>query len=134
MSDLSNVEEKMQKTVSVFSEQLSEVRAGRANPAILNKINISYYGVLGQSNIQIERACYPAHEFKKRRNGLRRFDKLIFRSKPQDNIGQRCSDNSSFYRANAKAQDVIKPSRPGDMDNLLHDPSQEADDEHSTQQ
>ncbi len=45
MSDLSNVEEKMQKTVSVFSEQLSEVRAGRANPAILNKINISYYGV-----------------------------------------------------------------------------------------
>ena len=45
MSDLSNVEERMKKTISVFSENLSEVRAGRANPAILNKINISYYGV-----------------------------------------------------------------------------------------
>ena len=45
MSDLNNIEEKMIKSVSVFEEQLSEIRAGRANPAILNKINISYYGV-----------------------------------------------------------------------------------------
>ncbi len=45
MSDLSSIEEKMKKSVSVFTEQLAEVRAGRANPAILNKINISYYGV-----------------------------------------------------------------------------------------
>lgn len=45
MSDLSNIEEKMKKSVSVFSESLSEIRAGRANPAILNKVMISYYGV-----------------------------------------------------------------------------------------
>ena len=45
MSDLTNIEEKMKKSVSVFAEQLAEIRAGRANPAILNKINISYYGV-----------------------------------------------------------------------------------------
>ena len=45
MSDLNNLEEKMQKSVSVFTEKLSEIRAGRANPAILNKITISYYGV-----------------------------------------------------------------------------------------
>ena len=43
--DFSNIEEKMQKTISVFEENLSEVRAGRANPAILNKIMIDYYGV-----------------------------------------------------------------------------------------
>ncbi len=43
---LNNVyEEKMDKTISVFEENLSEVRAGRANPAILNKITVSYYGV-----------------------------------------------------------------------------------------
>ena len=43
---LNNVyEEKMGKTISVFEENLSEVRAGRANPAILNKITVSYYGV-----------------------------------------------------------------------------------------
>lgn len=43
---LNNVyEEKMDKTISVFEENLSEVRAGRANPAILNKIKVSYYGV-----------------------------------------------------------------------------------------
>ena len=43
---LNNVyEEKMDKTISVFEENLSEVRAGRANPAILNKITVDYYGV-----------------------------------------------------------------------------------------
>ena len=42
---LNNVyEEKMNKTISVFEENLSEIRAGRANPAILNKIKIDYYG------------------------------------------------------------------------------------------
>lgn len=45
MSDLNAIEEKMKKSVSVFAENLSEVRAGRANPAILNKLTISYYGV-----------------------------------------------------------------------------------------
>ena len=38
-------EEKMNKTISVFEENLSEIRAGRANPAILNKITVDYYGV-----------------------------------------------------------------------------------------
>ncbi len=39
-----NLKEKMEKTISVYSERLSEVRAGRANPAILNKVKIDYYG------------------------------------------------------------------------------------------
>jgi len=43
--DFNKYEEKMRKTISVFEENLSEVRAGRANPAILNKIRIDYYGV-----------------------------------------------------------------------------------------
>ncbi len=34
----------MNKTISVYEEKLSEVRAGRANPAILNKVKIDYYG------------------------------------------------------------------------------------------
>ena len=45
MSDLSSVEERMKKTISVFGENLAEVRAGRANPAVLNKVSIDYYGV-----------------------------------------------------------------------------------------
>ena len=43
--DLNIIEEKMNKTISVLQENLSEVRAGRANPAILNKITVNYYGV-----------------------------------------------------------------------------------------
>lgn len=39
------IEEKMQKTISVFEESLAEIRAGRANPAILNKVKVNYYGV-----------------------------------------------------------------------------------------
>lgn len=43
--DYNEIKEKMSKTISVYSENLAEVRAGRANPAILNKIKIDYYGV-----------------------------------------------------------------------------------------
>jgi ribosome recycling factor len=38
------VEEKMKKTVSVYQNELVTVRAGRANPSILNKITVDYYG------------------------------------------------------------------------------------------
>ena len=43
--DYSEIKEKMSKTISVFAENLAEVRAGRANPAILNKVKVDYYGV-----------------------------------------------------------------------------------------
>ena len=43
--DNSHIEEKMSKTISVLRENLAEIRAGRANPAILNKIKVDYYGV-----------------------------------------------------------------------------------------
>ncbi len=43
--ELNEIEERMQKTISVFEENLSEIRAGRANPAILNKVSVEYYGV-----------------------------------------------------------------------------------------
>ena len=42
--DYSKIEEKMSKTISVYKENLAEIRAGRANPAVLNKIKIDYYG------------------------------------------------------------------------------------------
>ena len=42
--DYSKFEEKMNKTISVLEENFAEVRAGRANPAILNKITVDYYG------------------------------------------------------------------------------------------
>ena len=42
--DFSEIENKMNKTIDVFKQNLSEVRAGRANPAILNKVTVEYYG------------------------------------------------------------------------------------------
>ena len=42
--DYTNIKEKMNKSINVYNEKLSEVRAGRANPAILNKVKIDYYG------------------------------------------------------------------------------------------
>lgn len=45
MSDYSNIEEKMKKTIESLQTNYSEIRAGRANPAILNKVKIDYYGV-----------------------------------------------------------------------------------------
>ena len=42
--DYKSIEDRMEKSISVYAEKLSEVRAGRANPAILNKVKIDYYG------------------------------------------------------------------------------------------
>ena len=42
--DFKHIEEKMNKTINVLQENLAEIRAGRANPAILNKVKIDYYG------------------------------------------------------------------------------------------
>ncbi len=35
---------KMEKTLHVFKDELSSVRAGRANPHILDRVMVSYYG------------------------------------------------------------------------------------------
>lgn len=43
--DYSQIKDKMDKTVENLKVKFSEVRAGRANPAILNKVRIDYYGV-----------------------------------------------------------------------------------------
>ena len=43
--DFSDIESRMDKTISVLQENFQEVRAGRANPAILNKVKVDYYGV-----------------------------------------------------------------------------------------
>ncbi len=37
-------ETKMNKTISVYTEDLGTIRAGRANPAVLDKIKVDYYG------------------------------------------------------------------------------------------
>ena len=41
----SNTREKMSKTVSVLNKDYAAVRAGRANPGVLDKILVDYYGV-----------------------------------------------------------------------------------------
>ena len=37
-------EEKMKTSIAVYVDDLKTVRAGRANPAILDKITVDYYG------------------------------------------------------------------------------------------
>ena len=39
------IEEKMKKTISVVQDDFNSIRAGRANPAILDRITVEYYGV-----------------------------------------------------------------------------------------
>ncbi len=42
---LTQYEEKMKKTVENLENEYTTIRAGRANPNILNKIKVEYYGV-----------------------------------------------------------------------------------------
>ena len=39
------IEERMKKAIEYLEDELAAIRAGRANPAILNKIMVDYYGV-----------------------------------------------------------------------------------------
>ncbi len=39
-----NLEERSQKTIALLKEDLNTVRAGRANPALLDKVMVEYYG------------------------------------------------------------------------------------------
>ena len=41
---LNDFELKMKKTIGAFEEELDSVRAGKANPAVLNKVSVEYYG------------------------------------------------------------------------------------------
>ncbi len=42
---MKNAEARMDKTIAALEHDLSTIRAGRANPAILDKVTVEYYGV-----------------------------------------------------------------------------------------
>jgi ribosome recycling factor len=44
-SEYKPIEAKMQKAVEVLTSELATLRAGRANPAVLEKVKVNYYGV-----------------------------------------------------------------------------------------
>ena len=44
MSDIKVYEDKMVKTIEALEEEYTTIRAGRANPHILDKIKVDYYG------------------------------------------------------------------------------------------
>jgi ribosome recycling factor len=46
MEELKVYEEKMNKTIDSMQENFQSIRAGRANPHLLDKIKVSYYGTM----------------------------------------------------------------------------------------
>ena len=42
--DVKEFEGKMQKTLTAYEKELESIRLGRANPVVLNKITVDYYG------------------------------------------------------------------------------------------
>ncbi len=44
-ANINDFEAKMKKSISVLNSDLASIRAGRANPAILDKVTVEYYGV-----------------------------------------------------------------------------------------
>lgn len=43
-ANLNVFEDKMKKTISVLESEMKAIRAGRANPGILDKVSVEYYG------------------------------------------------------------------------------------------
>lgn len=48
--NLNDLEEKMKKVILHLEDEYTNIRAGRANPAILNKIQVEYYGAMTPIN------------------------------------------------------------------------------------
>lgn len=44
MAQCKEYEEKMKKTIASLSNEYASIRAGRANPAVLDKVRVDYYG------------------------------------------------------------------------------------------
>ena len=42
------IEQKMNKAINALNEQLHTLRAGRANPAVLDKLRVEYYGTMSK--------------------------------------------------------------------------------------
>ena len=59
---LERAREKMDKTISVFKRDLAHIRAGRANPQLLDGVTVDYYGTptpINQvGNVFCSRATY----------------------------------------------------------------------------
>lgn len=47
---LKNAEERMNKSLESFGRELGSVRAGRANPSILDRVQVEYYGMMTPLN------------------------------------------------------------------------------------
>ena len=58
--DYDDIEAKMQKCIDNLQENLNTIRAGRANPHVLDKIQVEYYGAMSPlnavANIQVPEA------------------------------------------------------------------------------
>ena len=51
-------EDRMNKTIEAFKKEIALIRTGRANPTVLNNINVSYYGAMTPLN-QIAQISVP---------------------------------------------------------------------------
>ena len=61
MEDLKFYEDKMNKTLDVLVSDYAAIRAGRANPHVLDKIRVDYYGtptpIPQEGNVSVPEAC-----------------------------------------------------------------------------
>lgn len=52
--DTKDFEAKMKKSIAAYESQLADIRAGRANPGLLDKIDVDYYGAPTKLNQMAE--------------------------------------------------------------------------------
>ena len=76
-SVLKETRERMQKSIEAFDSNVATVRTGRANPAVLNRIVVDYYGTSTPLN---QLASTAAALLTDRRSGLRSDDRPAARA------------------------------------------------------
>ena len=121
--DTKEFEARMKKSISVYEEDLDGIRVGRANPSLLAKINVDYYGSPTPINNVAEdgkviRLCFPALNEERRREVTKQTEKLGEEAKVAiRNIRRDANDRcKEMKKANEMTEDEVKQSEKAVQD------------------
>lgn len=80
---INNADDKMNKTISVLKKELASMKAGRANPTILDRVEVEYYGSMVSIN-QVSNVSAPEPRIiliqPWEKNSLKTIEKAILKS------------------------------------------------------
>ena len=78
---LEEAKEKMEKSIDAFSNELVNIRTGRANPSMLDRVMVEYLGLTPQNDGTVIRIVIPPLTEERRKEMVKQVNKLAEEAK-----------------------------------------------------